>query len=207
MKLTAIFATTGSGAFGNKGDLPWARAAPDDLQHFKNATMGHAMIMGYNTYPGVKHLQGRDKIVVTSRPDQAAPSTHFVPTIEEAIKKAKLLGHTDAFIIGGAKLLESCAHLAHAVLWSRVQGEYHADVYLDVYAITGGRVLEGITYLADATKVYQYGEVAGSSLAISQALDKGIRGTFGGILIKDDIEYEDTQAKEDALEITKKMLR
>ena len=157
MKITAIFASTEDGAFGVSGGngLPWGTSAPEDLQHFKNKTMGHAMIMGYNTYPGVAHLQGRDKIVITSKEILAhPPSTYFASSMEEAIMQAVMLGHTEAFIIGGCKTLEQHAHLAHEVLWSRIPGRYAADTFIYLDKLLADRHIKETQELPDGTTVF-----------------------------------------------------
>lgn len=163
MKLVAIFATTEKGQFGVDGGLPWGRSAPDDLQFFKTMTMGHVMIMGYNTYPSVQNLQHRDKIVITSHADKIIHSnaaTYFVSSMEEAIKKAESLGHREAYIIGGARVLRDNAHIVDEIVWSRIPGDYPADIYLDVEKITLGRVLHATTTLPDGTRVHHFGELS-----------------------------------------------
>lgn len=212
MKLIAIFATTETGAFGIDGGLPWGRSAPDDLQFFKNMTMGSVMIMGKNTFPSVVHLHGRDKIVITNNSNLKAPAgTYFVPTIEEALKKAESLGHKEAYLIGGAMLLRSCAHLADEVLWSRIPGHYNADIYLDVDKIIKGRTLEDSNTLPDGTKVHIFSEAMDvpvtNKTALEEALDREQKTTFGNIPVKENLEYVPSEAKENAMDITKQMIR
>lgn len=215
MKVTAIFATTATGQFGVDGGLPWGNSAPDDLQFFKNMTMGNAMIMGYNTYHSVQHLQGRDKIVISTKAHNISPTqgaTYFVASMDEAIKLAESLGHRAAYIIGGAMVLRENAHLADEVLWSCIPGSYPADIYLDVEKITKDRALVGSNVLSDGTKVHIFGESVPSSVlntktALEEALDREQKTTFGNIPIKESCEYTPDEAKSDALSITKNMIR
>ena len=46
--LAIVVAIADGGVIGKDGGLPWR--IPEDLQHFKNATMGHAIIMGRKTH-------------------------------------------------------------------------------------------------------------------------------------------------------------
>lgn len=215
MKVIAIFATTATGQFGVDGGLPWGRSAPDDLQFFKNMTMGNAMIMGYNTYPSVQHLQGRDKIVITTKGNHifsTQSATHFVTSMDEAIKLAESLGHREAYIIGGAMVLRENAHLADEVLWSCIPGSYPADIYLDVEKITKDRALVDSNTLPDGTRVHLFSGVNLSSVfntktALEEALDREQKTTFGNIPIKESCEYTPDEAKPDALSITKNMIR
>lgn len=211
MKLIAIFATTGKGQFGVDGGLPWGRSAPNDLAFFKYTTMGNAMIMGANTYPSVAHLQGRDKIVITSTPSTEAAATYYVKSMEDAIRKAEQLGHTEAYIIGGAMVLRENAHLADEVLWSRIPGSYPADIYLDVEKITKNRIMLGAQNLEDGTTVFTFGNehnvAEPTKLAIEEALDREQKTTFGNIPIKENLEYEPSEAVNNAMDITRNMIR
>tara|TARA_Y100001956_G_scaffold82945_1_gene107119 strand:- start:2975 stop:3622 length:648 start_codon:yes stop_codon:yes gene_type:complete len=212
MIVTAIFATTEKGQFGIDGGLPWGRSAPDDLAFFKSMTMGNAMIMGSATLPSVAHLQGRDKIVITSQSTlSSSAATYFVGSMGDALELAKNLGHSNAFIIGGATVLRENAHLADEVLWSRIPGSYPADIYLDVEKITKDRPLLGDVTLVDGTTVFNFGAAVASTepqkTALEEALDREQKTTFGNIPIKENLEYEPTEAKENALDITKQMIR
>ena len=62
--ITIVVARAINGTIGKDGKLPWH--LPGDLRHFKQVTMGTAMIMGRKTFdslPGV--LPGRRHIVLT----------------------------------------------------------------------------------------------------------------------------------------------
>ena len=47
-RLELIAAVAANGVIGRGGTLPWH--LPDDLKHFKQLTLGHAIIMGRRTY-------------------------------------------------------------------------------------------------------------------------------------------------------------
>ncbi|CAL9984407.1 dihydrofolate reductase [Vibrio phage D51] len=214
MNIVAIFATTEKGQFGIDGGLPWGRSAPDDLQFFKDMTMGNAIIMGSATLASVSHLQGRDKIVITSQAHCTVSnnaSTYFVGSMDAALELATTLGHSEAYIIGGARVLRENAHLADEVLWSRIPGNYPADIYLDVEKITKDRALLGSAKLADGTTVFNFGKLVSSTdpqkTALEEALDREQKTTFGNIPIKENLEYEPSEAVENAMDITKQMIR
>lgn len=72
---------------GRGGDLPWR--LPDDLRHFKAATMGHAVIMGrttFETLPGP--LPGRSNIILTSRRSWTAPGVTVAHDLGDALRAA-----------------------------------------------------------------------------------------------------------------------
>ena len=53
---------------GKDGGLCWK--LPEDLEFFKQKTMGHTVVMGYNTFKslGFKPLKKRHNIVITNEP-------------------------------------------------------------------------------------------------------------------------------------------
>jgi dihydrofolate reductase len=66
--IAIIVAKANNNVIGSKNDLPWY--LPADLKHFKNVTLGHAVVMGRNTFQSIldrlhKPLPGRDNIVLT----------------------------------------------------------------------------------------------------------------------------------------------
>ena len=49
---------------GRAGAIPWRE--PEDLRHFKRATMGHAVVMGRKTHESIgRPLPGRRNVVIT----------------------------------------------------------------------------------------------------------------------------------------------
>lgn len=91
--------------------LPWHD--PEDLQFFKNLTMGHPVIMGRRTWeslpPKSRPLPGRGNIVVTRDAAVRTSDTDwsptqgvkFVATVEEAIEQC---GASRVFVMGGAQI-------------------------------------------------------------------------------------------------------
>lgn len=106
--IAIIVAKSRNNVIGKNNDLPWY--LPEDLRHFKKLTSGHTTIMGKNTYLSIYNringpLPNRQNIVI-SRSLQSTPNG-FV--LASSIKQAlELANDSDIFIIGGAKLYESC---------------------------------------------------------------------------------------------------
>ncbi|VEH04379.1 putative folate reductase [Corynebacterium kutscheri] len=68
--LKAIWAQSIDGIIGTGTDMPWH--LPEDLQHFKETTSGHDVLMGRKTWesipPRFRPLPGRRNIVLSSSP-------------------------------------------------------------------------------------------------------------------------------------------
>lgn len=88
-------------AIGKHGDLPWGRALPGDLAHFRKLTRGGSVIMGRRTFEsiGKKPLPERENIVISSRPT----GVEKVLTAMD-LESALALARYPAFIIGGAQV-------------------------------------------------------------------------------------------------------
>lgn len=119
-KLNAIFAHGLNGEFSlADGSLPWKgkpelnECAKKDMQHFKNTTLGHIVIMGFNTYGTFSRpLTGRINVVIDRTKNSTATISendfNFFSSLEDAIDffSRNKFSQKKIFLIGGAKLLE-----------------------------------------------------------------------------------------------------
>jgi len=113
MKLIAIAAVALDGTIGIGDNIPWRIS--EDFKHFRNTTMGHALIMGYNTFKTLpkKALEGRTYVVLNGfqqRDDKSITNhknVYVVETPEQAFDKLKELGFDNAFVAGGAMVYDS----------------------------------------------------------------------------------------------------
>ena len=79
MSLTAICACDPKGVIGHRGKIPWH--CPEDLQHFRNRTWGHPVIMGRVTFESMpaRAFEGRTPYILTkNRPLEEPPKGGFV---------------------------------------------------------------------------------------------------------------------------------
>lgn len=129
MKLSIIVAADEKSGIGKDNKLMWH--LPADLKFFKNTTLGHHIIMGRKTYESIgKPLPGRTSIVVTRNKNYQAEGCIIANTLEEAIEKAKQAGETEAFVIGGAELINDATQIADTIYLTEVKAVFDADVYM-----------------------------------------------------------------------------
>ena len=106
MKISAILAVGKDGEIGLNGGLPWQ--SKGDMQHFKNLTSNHCVLMGKNTYNSIgRPLPKRTNIVITSRNVQI-DSCQVFHSVEEGIKFAEGQNEEELFIIGGLAIYKYC---------------------------------------------------------------------------------------------------
>lgn len=100
--LEAIVAVDEAGAIGCRGRL--LCHLPLDLKHFKELTMGHAIVMGRKTLESFPRgpLPGRQNVVLTRNKDYAPEGVTVVHTVDSALRAVVMPG--PAFVIGGAQV-------------------------------------------------------------------------------------------------------
>lgn len=137
-ELVAIVAVADNGVIGRDGDMPWH--IPADLQHFKETTMDHPVIMGRVTYEGIletlgEPLPGRTTVVLTSRnletPDGAVVA-HGLEDALEAAATAARERHGDAdriFVAGGATVYEQFLPAVDRLIVTEVHDAPDGDTY------------------------------------------------------------------------------
>ncbi|GAA1584756.1 MULTISPECIES: dihydrofolate reductase [Kribbella] len=85
MTIILIAAVGRNGVIGRDNDLPWR--IREDLQHFKQLTLGHTLVMGRKTYDSIgRPLPGRRTVVVTRNRDWSAAGVDVVHTLEDALQ-------------------------------------------------------------------------------------------------------------------------
>ena len=124
MKL--IIACDPKGGIGYENKLPWSKIE-GDLPRFKELTTGKVILMGRNTWEGlpVKPLPNRINVVVTNKDIMGVTTFTGIPDRDTMDLK-------DVWLIGGAKLINSCWHLIDEVYLTRTLIEYKCDAYIDL---------------------------------------------------------------------------
>jgi dihydrofolate reductase len=121
-----IWAQSRNGIIGADGKLPWH--LPEDLAHFRNATLFHTVVMGRRTFESlpdqVRPLPKRNNVVLTRDPDWSADGVEVVHSIEEA-----LTGRTGiVWVAGGASVYQDALPYADLVVITEIDLDYGGDV-------------------------------------------------------------------------------
>ena len=125
MSLTLVVAIDAQRGIGVDNKLPWH--LPEDLAHFKRATLGKPMIMGRKTFDSIgRPLPGRRNIVVTRNPAWRHEGVEAVTSLDAAVK---LVGDADASIIGGAQVFEAALPLAGRMIVTEIAHTFDCDTF------------------------------------------------------------------------------
>ncbi|SDQ93489.1 dihydrofolate reductase [Natronobacterium texcoconense] len=135
LELVGIAAVADNGVIGVDGEMPWH--LPEDLQHFKETTMDHPVIMGRVTYEGIlealgEPLPGRTTIVLTSQdletPENAVVANDLGETLEKAETAAvERHGTNRAFVAGGGTVYEAFLPTLDRLILTEVHDEPDGD--------------------------------------------------------------------------------
>ncbi len=120
--ISIIVAVDKNGLIGNGEKLPWH--FEEDLQYFKEKTMGKFVLMGKRTYdflPG--KLPGR-KIIVLCR-DSFLEEVTVANSIEEALSISK----GEIMVAGGRSVYEQFLQIADRIYFTKIDKEFEGDVY------------------------------------------------------------------------------
>lgn len=128
-----IVAVDESRAIGKNNGLLWH--IKEDLQHFKELTTGHTIIMGENTYYSIgRPLPHRTTVVVTLNQSLELPGCLVVHSIEEAFQVAREQEGEEVFVVGGASIYKQCLPLIERLYLTLVRGTHEADTYFPDYS-------------------------------------------------------------------------
>jgi len=131
--ITIVVARAINGTIGKDGKMPWH--LPGDLRHFKQVTMGSAMVMGRKTFdslPGL--LPGRRHVVLTRDRNWSAPGAEVVHGVDDAVEKA---GDEKVSVIGGAEIFHLFLPLASRIELTEVLADFDGDIAMEDPRQTG----------------------------------------------------------------------
>lgn len=118
-RISIIAAVGQNRELGKKNELIWRIGA--DLKRVKELTMGHPIIMGWNTYQSIgRPLPGRTNIVISMTPAEIAECV-VVTSLEEALARAREIEKEEIFIFGGASVYRESIALTDRLYLTRIE--------------------------------------------------------------------------------------
>ncbi len=155
MHKSIIVAAATNGTIGQNNQLPWH--LPRDLQHFRQLTMGHHVIVGRKTFESIgKPLPGRTLIVVTRNQHYHAPGCTVVHDLAAALRLAEQAGETEAFIAGGGSIYQEALAWADKIYLTAVQAIVEGDVFFPSLDVAEWIEVSRSHHPADDKHAYPY---------------------------------------------------
>ena len=152
--LSAIVVMAHNGVIGDKGGLPWR--LPADLRHFRETTMGHAVVMGRRTWESIgRPLAGRRNLVLTRDPAFCPPlGCEAVRSVDELF--ARLDDEGEAFVIGGAQIYRLLLPWTKRLYITRIDHEFEGDAYFPDVDWSRWRLVSQRPGVTDERNPYRY---------------------------------------------------
>lgn len=102
--ITLIAAISRNNCIGKNGTVPWR--IPEDLEHFKHATMGKIVLMGRKTWESIpekfRPLPKRKNIVITRQLPYPVPKgVEIYATVDEGLAAH---AEEDIMVVGGGEI-------------------------------------------------------------------------------------------------------
>ena len=128
-KIIHIIARGLSGEIGANNKLLWN--IPEDLQFFKESTLGHVVLMGRNTYESLpKKLSRRIVVNVSSVKGRISITDYLSWAVSQCCED---LNTNQIFIAGGAKLYDSTFDITDELWVTQVEKEFpEADTFYNI---------------------------------------------------------------------------
>lgn len=126
--ITLVAAADLGRVIGKDNALPWR--LPADLQRFKQATLGKAIVMGRRTFASLRRpLPGRLNVVLSRDAAFAPPGVVVARSLDEALAIGAR-HHDDVMVIGGAAVYAEALPRCQRMLLTIVEGRFDGDAWL-----------------------------------------------------------------------------
>jgi dihydrofolate reductase len=129
LRVVLVAAVARNGVIGRDNAVPWR--IPEDMERFRQVTMGHPVVMGRKTWDSLpdrfRPLPGRRNVVVTRSSEWASAGVERAGSFEQALR---VLEHEpEVFVIGGAEIYANALPLADELVITEVDADIAGDTY------------------------------------------------------------------------------
>ena len=134
-KIIAIWAEDENRLIGIDGGLPWH--LPKELKHFKETTMGQALLMGRVTFDGMNRriLPGRETLILTRDKSFEVDGVTIVHSLDEVFEWFEEHDKT-LYVVGGASIYQTFLPYCDVIIKTRVHGVFEGDTYFPEVDLT-----------------------------------------------------------------------
>lgn len=151
-QITLIAAMGKNREIGLAGQMPWH--LPAELQHFKKATLGRAIVMGRKTWQAIgRPLPGRQNIVISRNAGFKADGAEVVGSLQQALEQSN---SNEVMVIGGGQLYELALPIAQRLILTQIDIEPEADTWFPPWKPDEWRTVQIQDLAADESNPLAY---------------------------------------------------
>ena len=127
-KIVAIWAQDEEGIIGKDNRLPWY--LPAELQHFKETTLNHAILMGRVTFDGMgrRLLPKRETLILTRNSDEKMDGVSIFNDIESVLDWYQSQDK-NLYVLGGKQIFQAFEPYIDEVIVTQVHASVEGDTY------------------------------------------------------------------------------
>ena len=142
-------------AIGYQNHIPWEGMLPADMAHFKQLTVGKAVIMGQTTFKSIGGpLPDRLNIVLSHEKNQHI-GVSFVSSLQEAYAISDQF--ENVFVIGGAQIYQLALDTVERIYATEIKTAMNnADVYFPALDPKIWQMTERQDHEADDENMFAY---------------------------------------------------
>ena len=153
--ISAIAAMDENYVIGYKNQLPWY--LPADLQHFKNITSGHPVLMGRKTFESIgKPLPNRTNIIMTRDASFRAEGCITVTSIQQALAVASKENKKEIFVIGGAQIYAQLLPYIQRIYLTVIHDQFEGDTFFPELVDGEWEEIENTPHMPDGDNAFAY---------------------------------------------------
>ena len=150
-RVTLVAAMARNRVIGNNGDMPWH--LPADLAHFKQATLGHPVVMGRKTFESIgRPLPGRLNIVVSRGQPDLPEGVVLAASLEAAIEACQ--GQDCVMVIGGGEIYRQAIGQADSLILTLIDADIDGDTRFPDFAWRDWQLVRSSARPPDERNVY-----------------------------------------------------
>lgn len=124
--LKLIVCVDSNNGIGLNNKLPWN--IKSEMQHFKNTTINHTVVMGRKTYESIgRLLPNRNNIILSNNVDYKVDGALVTNNIQEIIDLSKT---REVFIIGGKSIYDIFLNYCDELIISKLFTSYECDTFI-----------------------------------------------------------------------------
>lgn len=130
---------------------------PNDMKHFKEITLHHAVIMGRRTYESLPNgaLPDRKNLILTSVPESYYDNAFACISLEDALQLCA--SEEEVFIIGGAMVYKEAIDQAQTLYITEIHHTFeNADSYFPEIDKNNWKEVNRKDFQADEKHKYSY---------------------------------------------------
>ena len=127
-KIVAIWAQDEEGVIGKDNRLPWY--LPAELQHFKETTLNHAILMGRVTFDGMgrRLLPKRETLILTRNSEEKIDGVTTFYDVQSVLGWYQVQDK-NLYILGGKQIFQAFEPYLDEVIVTQIHARVEGDTY------------------------------------------------------------------------------